>query len=169
MSLVSFYENHTPDHAGRRLEDVFAFSLDELEQHHDFIQWLFPLDTPSPVNPDAPTLNAQTIQSFRTTPRLQANLRRAFDLMLKFYGLQHSDGAIVRSPTFPERSRIWLRPMNHNHLRLTRILRSLHLLGLTEEARTLQAFLIQLAGDRPEAISPRTLHFWKTALQEGPA
>jgi hypothetical protein len=89
--------------------------------------------------------------------------------MLTFYGLQQSDCAVVPSLTFPERSRNWLRPMNHNHLRLTRILRSLHLLGMTEESRALQAFLLQLAGDRPEAISPRTRHFWETALQDGPA
>jgi hypothetical protein len=43
---------------------------------------------------------------------------------------------------FLERSRNWLRPGNHNHLRLTRIMQSLWILGLRAEAKALQRCLL---------------------------
>jgi hypothetical protein len=167
VSLITFYKDETPDHAGRRIAELWRFDHAQLESEHDFIQWLFPLETPSPVNPDAPTLDAATIRAFRGSPELAANLRRSLALMLDFYGLVFTDAhTIAEGPAFSERARNWLRPMNHNHLRLTRIVRSLHLLGLEVEARALQNGLLQIAEDHPEAISGRTWHFWKTATEE---
>ncbi|MGN6368745.1 MAG: opioid growth factor receptor-related protein [Phycisphaerae bacterium] len=165
MSLISFYLNESPDSAGRRLADIWAFSLDELEYHHDFIQWLFPLDTPSPVNPDAPTLDANTIRLFRANPQLRANLLHSLDKMLYFYGLTRTDPTITRVPNFPDRSPNWLRPNNHNHLRLTRILRSTHLLGLEKESAALLQCLLEIAADLPTAITPTTLRFWQSATK----
>lgn len=167
MSLITFYRNETPDHAGRRLSDLWAFDHARLEAEHDFIQWLFPLETPSPVNPEAPTLDAGTIRAFRESPELRANLRRSLQLMLDFYGLAFGDEATIgAAANFQERAANWLRSMNHNHLRLTRIVRSLHLLGLEREALALQSCLLALAANHPAAISPRTRHFWSTATQE---
>jgi hypothetical protein len=179
MSLTSFYLNQSPDHARRLLADIHAFSLEQLESTHDFIQWLFPLETKSPVNPLAPTLDLQTISEFRSTPLLQQNMLRSLDLMLHFYGLQRKgdmihlpstqsklenrNSKIVTASNFPNRSPIYLHPNNHNHLRLTRILHSLSLCGLTNEAAALLACLQQIAQDHPHAITPATLRFWQSA------
>ncbi|HVX86759.1 MAG TPA: opioid growth factor receptor-related protein [Phycisphaerae bacterium] len=166
--LLTFYTNTTPDHAGRYLRDIHAFSLDQLESTHDFIQWLFPLDTPSPVNPFAPTLDAQTIADFRAGPPLQTNLQKSLNLMLNFYGLTRSAAAITRAQNFPARAHNYLHPNNHNHLRLTRILRSTHLLGLEQESGALLTALLAIAHDHPAAITPPTLHFWQNASHVAP-
>jgi Opioid growth factor receptor (OGFr) conserved region len=72
--------------------------------------------------------------------------------IVAFYEGSAPDDAdrIVKAAAFPERSG-WLSPGNHNHLRLTRILRSLRLLG---ELRAAQA-LFEISTPRPDSgLSP---------------
>jgi len=40
---------------------------------------------------------------------------------------------VLRAPFFAERAKNWVTPGNHNHLRITRVLKSLRLLGLEPE------------------------------------
>lgn len=40
--LVEFYRGTGEDAEGRKLADVWAFSDDEMESHHDFIYACFP-------------------------------------------------------------------------------------------------------------------------------
>jgi hypothetical protein len=61
------------------------------------------------------------------------------------------------------KSRGWLHAGNHNHLRLTRILTSLRLLGLDDQSRALFLCLEQIAGGHPHAISATTLDYWRRA------
>ena len=57
----------------------------------------------------------------------------------------------------------WRKRFDHNHLRITRIIRSLRVLGLDDAA---QAFLIALvAGDREGRVSDRSMMFWVRAAE----
>jgi len=85
--LVDFYRGLGTDIEGRLLEDILAWNDDELEEVHDFIQWLFPLPEPSQYNPDAPLLTKEDIAAFKSDPVLQANLMRSFERILAFLGL----------------------------------------------------------------------------------
>src|SRR5438128_7445456 len=69
----------------------------------------------------------------RARPELQDNLRASFCRMLRFYGLELEED-VRRGANFEERAGNWLSPWNHNHLRITRILKSLRILGLEKEA-----------------------------------
>ena len=168
MPLIDFYRNAGPDHAGRTLEDIWSFSYDQLESTHDFIQWLFPIDKPSPVNPLAPTLDAETAAAFRHDPQITSRLLKSLDVMLTFYGLKRVAAAagvtVQRAPNFPRRAPEWLSPGDHNLRRLTRILRCLHLAGLNPEARALLAALQTIAKEYPAAATGNTLHYWEDAL-----
>ncbi len=135
--LVEFYSGRAPDHAGRFVAQIQQWPDERLEAVHDFIQWLFPLAEPSPVNPLAPVLDRETIEAFAAQPELRQNLRLSFLRMLRFYGLEMQSGPPLRiqpAANFDERAANWLHPGNHNHLRITRILKSLALLGLKEES-----------------------------------
>jgi len=55
--LVNFYRGESRDAEGRFLEELLAWNDDELEEVHNFVQWLFPLPEPSQFNPDAPLLS----------------------------------------------------------------------------------------------------------------
>jgi hypothetical protein len=164
-AVVSFYSGG-PDTAGRTLAAILAWDDERLEAVHDYIQWLFPTRQPSGVNPYAPLVTGTTVAAFARDPALRARLRDAFERMLAFYGLTGRAGGVAIDPSrFPARSRVWLNPGNHNHLRLTRIMESLATLGLREEAAALQRCLLaEIAAGHADSVSPRTLGFWRRML-----
>ena len=169
--LLDFYAGRGGDHRGRTLSDVHRFSVGMLEYEHDFIQWLFPLRTPSPVNPDAPTLSEQDVAQFRSSDALRIRLRQSFELMLDFYGLvlKERDGNLVvqRADTFGLRAENWLTPGNHNFLRITRMLKSLTILGQQDLARAFLDCLTTIFADYRGIIGDQTWRFWTGAFTEG--
>jgi hypothetical protein len=162
--LITFYGGKGTDDRGRRIDEIWRFSHEELESVHDYIQWLFPLAERSVFNPGAPLLDDDTIAHFRDDATLRKNLERSLRVMLDFYGLAIAGHEILRVPTFGARSRNWLTPHNHNFLRLTRILKSLSLLGLLDRATQLLACLEEIARLRAGVISDETLRYWREAV-----
>lgn len=158
-AVLDFYRGDHDD-KGRTLDDILSWPDEELEAVHDFIQWLFPLPERSGANPSAPVLDETVIQEFRRSPELQERLRQSFRRMMRFYGLVWHDNNVLRTEDFSKKAQNWLTPNNHNHLRITRILRSLHLLGLEKESQALLEALKQTYQDYPESISQRTFEFW---------
>ena len=164
---MSFYSGR-PDADGRTLAQILAWDDERLEAVHDYIQWVFPTRQPSGVNPFAPLVTDATVRAFEQDATLRDRLRQALDRMLMFYGLAwNGDRIAIDDSRFPIRSRVWLRPGNHNHLRLTRILDSLATLGLTTEARALQRCLLEdiCTGPGAQSVSPRTADFWRRAVR----
>jgi opioid growth factor receptor-like protein len=163
--IVSFYSGGE-DAEGRTLAGILAWADDRLEAAHRYIQWVFPTRQPSGVNPFAPLVADATVEAFEQDAALRGRLRQSLDRMLLFYGLAwKGDRIAIDGSRFPVRSRVWLRPGNHNHLRLTRILESLATLGLASEARALQQCLLKdvCTGPGAAAVSPRTVEFWRRA------
>lgn len=165
--IVAFYEGSAPDDRGRFCDEILQFDDQRLEDVHDFIQWLFPLPERSGANPSAPILDGSAIEAFHTQPELRGALRRSLDRMLAFYGFEWSGDRIIKSASFTERSG-WLSPGNHNHLRLTRILRSLSVLGEAQAAQTLFEALSHIYNDEGgtgrNRITERTFNFWSSAV-----
>jgi hypothetical protein len=163
--LIAFYCRQAPDDRGRTLDQIRAFNLGALEHVHDYIQWLFPLPEPSGANPTAPVLTPEAIATFHNDAALQRELLDSLTMMLAFYGyrLAHGTTRIERAPDSSERIADWLRPGNHNFLRLTRILRSLTVLGLPAYARSLLGQLEQLYREQPQIVGERTIAFWRRA------
>jgi hypothetical protein len=158
--IVAFYRGQGNDHRGRTLPQIWSFSLAALEGAHDYIQWLFPLAEPSAFNPFAPILTPADIATFRAEAMIQAHLARSLRVMLHFYGFTPE---VVAAPDFAERAAVWLTPRNHNFLRLTRILKSLRLLGRAADTDALRAALERLARDHSRIIGPDTLSFWRAS------
>jgi hypothetical protein len=163
--LVAFYRGQMTDTQGRSLNEVWAWDDDSLEAVHDFIQWLFPLPEPSRFNRDAPLLAAADIATFRGDENLRANLRTSFERILTFLGLALGpDGAVEEAPNFAARAAdVWSAP-NHNWLRVTRILRSLTLLGLGHEAQALHGWLETAYRGRRFPIDEVTFGYWGRAI-----
>lgn len=162
--LVRFYSGFATDVQGRWIEDIWAWSNDTLESVHDYIQWLFPLPVASDYNTNAPIIDHYDVEMFREDERLRSRLRRSLERMLEFYGLQLNSSseqfAIERTTSFTARSDDWLHSGNHNHLRLTRILKSTQLLGLEGESEALRAALMCIALDYPDEVSAETRGYW---------
>lgn len=167
--LIAFYRGTGTDHAGRRLVDVLAWDDAELEAVHDYIQWLFPNVEPSRANSFAPLLTPADIATFRGDPTLQSTLLQSFERLLRFYGYRRSDSgegglAIEPSADWETHATNWLQPYNHNHLRLTRIMKCLTALGLEAEARALQRALLETASRHMRLVSRTTLRYWTDAV-----
>lgn len=169
--VVEFYRGRIADHRGRWLHEIQQWSDHRLEDVHDFIQWCFPLREPSPVNPHAPRIDDQTIAAFREDAALRDALRLSFERMVRFYGFEFYPGSSPRvepSREGAQHSANWLTPGNHNHLRITRILKCLMLLGLRNEA---YAFFVALekvnateSAKREPGITRQTFEFWQKAV-----
>lgn len=169
--IIGFYSGTEPDHRGRYLREIQQWPDDQLEAVHDYIQWLFPLSERSGFNVAAPILNRESIQEFRARPELQGNLRVSFIRMMNFYGLEvraSEQFTVVRMPNFAAKATIWLSPGNHNHLRITRILKCLTLLGLEAEAKAFFGCLSEIYKDEQNkplpTISEETMEYWREAV-----
>jgi hypothetical protein len=164
--LLSFYRRQSPDDRGRTLDQIRVFDVRELERVHDYIQWFFPLPERSGANPTAPILTPEAIAAFRSDDTLRHELLESFALMLEFYGfrLAHGTTRIERASNASERIADWLRPGNHNFLRLTRIMRSLSVLGLPEYARSLLGQLEQLYSEYPQVVGDLAIGYWRRAV-----
>jgi len=139
-AIVAFLEGEGPDAAGRTLFDVLAMNNTALEQTHDFIQWLFPLREPSRAVPDAPVLTDDQVEALRDSAMAQIALAAATDRMEAFYRMTHD----------------WLMPNDHNHLRITRIIRSLRLLVGDDPADAFKAGIMSRVEATRAPVSPRS-------------
>lgn len=166
--LAAFYRGLAPDDRGRMIQEIWAWDHAVLERVHDYIQWLFPLDTPSRFNPGAPVLDGRSIRIFRADPVIQTNLLSSLDVMLGFYGFTRAAGsdppAIIKTDDFVKRRDCWLNRHNHNFLRITRILRCLRLTGREDLARAFFKALEEIFfAEEMQTIGSTTYGFWREA------
>jgi len=162
--ILAFYFGSHPDSEGRRLAEILRQDDLWLEQTHDYIQWLFPLAEPSRVVPDTPILDSLTIKQFLSDQLLQDHLRASFHRMLAFLGLRFDGTSVGKAGNWSERKSEWFTEPTHNLLRITRMLKSLRLLGLQREAQAFYAGLTALIATEPDCAVPEiTQSFWLEA------
>ena len=91
--LILFFEGSKRDYRGRSFSNILEWSDKRLEDSHDYIQTLFPLPEASGVNWNAPLIDREVFEAFRSQVELRENLRKAFTRMLSFYGFKWSEEA----------------------------------------------------------------------------
>lgn len=144
-AIVDFLEGTGRDAAGRTLDQVLAFGDGELERHHDFIQWLFPLVEASAAVPGSPVLTPSDVATLQTSGDAQNNLVAASARMGRFY----------------DDTNHWLRSSDHNHLRITRIIKSLRLLSGDTAADAFRRRILARADGTP--VSATSRRYWDAA------
>ena len=142
--LVTFLEGSGTDSQGRRLSDVWQFDDDAIDFTHDFIQWMFPLREASGSNFTAPTLLASEIETIRSSLQCLRNLEESTKWMLSFFN----------------RTEVFFYYTNHNHLRVTRIIKSLRLLHSDLLADKFKQEVLNMVQSRAARINPVTVAFW---------
>jgi hypothetical protein len=159
--LVRFYRGQATDTQGRSLHQLLFLDDTAFEDIHDFIQWLFPLPEPSAFNSRAPLLTPQDKDTFRGDATLRTELERSFERFLTFLGLMRTaGGTITEGPNFEVRKAdVWSGP-NHNWLRISRVLRSLYLLGLEEQSKAFYTWLEVQYRSKRFPIPQNTFGFW---------
>jgi len=153
--ITDFYYGIGTDHSGRYLREYRDFTVDQLEQTHDYIQWMFPNMEASQYNPDAPLLTYDDIDAFMDDQLLQNAASVMAHDMYNFY---------------MNNAQIWITPHNHNYLRITRIMKFLNAIELQHpmgcsEADRFFAMAVHFYAAYPQKIGKETLRFWLDASE----
>ena len=151
-ALTNFLSGSGTDHAHRSYQDVLDQDDQWLEYTHDWIQWCFPLFEPSQAVMNAPVLESSNeVEVIRTCSSCQENMRLG----------------LIRYAEFLRDNDNWLRYHDHNHLRITRVIKSVRMLMSEEQAREFYSYVINnvenRTGDKLSSVSSR---YWKLALEE---
>lgn len=188
-TIIAFYSQPSPgtDFLGRSLSDILSYTDDQLERSHNYIQVLFPLPEGSPFNSSAPVIDEATFRRFHDSisrptdtseeDDLHKGLMNSFRRMCSFYGFElkyvNDANGETRAHVVPladevqrrKRFRNWVMPFNHNHLRITRIIRSLRVLGNGREAKAFFEALKEVDRRYPGRIGRRSLMYWQRAAE----
>lgn len=159
--IIDFYANDKENTEGMTLIDYWFWNDNEMEKCHNQMQWLFPLNTTSAYNLNAPILTENDIRLFRSHMLLQKNLLISFRKWMKFCGLQYKKGIIIVDNV--NRFHKIIKYPNHNLLRITRVLLSLHLLGLSVTCHNYFKFLEFTYKDG--IVNEEAFGYWKDAEQ----
>lgn len=153
--LFEFYSGTGVDIRHRSFQELIELGDNFLEKSHDIVQWLFPLDEPSLHNKYAPLLDNETIEKMLESPECMANLELAGQRFLKFFGDPVS--AQTEKPA-------WVRPGNHNYLRITRIIKCYRLFGMDELAEKFFNFGMDLYTEYQDHVGETPVEFWEEAI-----
>ena len=167
--VIAFFENRPTIPTDLTISRVLSLNADELESGHDFIQRVFPTDTPSRYNKSAPVLKGIDFLALRENPAVSNGIDAGFKKMLEFYEL-HWDGKNIRTDlnasAFLDKFDM---QRSHNRFRMTRIIRSMALFGKYDEAAALLNFMTTAVSRLPDNSrrdwNPSLQH-WKAALNQ---
>jgi len=162
--IIAFYRGEIPDHRGRLIDEIWQMSHFWLEHTHDYVQWLFPIPEPGRFNGFAPFLDEFAAEAFKADQLLKRRQAQSLDVMLDFFALQRTELGIYAKPELNRTDHIWLKAGGHNHLRITRVIRSLGLCGQRDLALKLQTAAIQIGTEKGH-VSAKSTEYWRSALQ----
>ena len=147
MIFEDFLTLKGKDFKGRTLEDIWSFSDEEIENYHDFIQIVFPLNKPSQA-----TFHGHYLDSKEAVQQIKNN--------------KDATNNIIKSSqwffSFLERNMYWNDQHDHNQWRITRVIECLRLLVSDEEADNFYNNVLRLIKDNNQ-VNMTTLDFWKNA------
>ena len=147
MNFEDFLTLRGKDFKGRSLQDIWSFSDSEIERRHDFIQVVFPLNKPSQAVFHGYYLDNQDLVSqIKSNKEVATNILKSSSWFFAFL----------------ERNMYWNAKLDHNQLRVTRVIECLRLLVSDEEADNFYNSVLELIKDNNQ-VSKKTLNFWKNA------
>lgn len=166
--IVEFYKGKVKDSKKRYISNILDFNYFQLEEIHDYIQWLFPLKEPSLFNRNAPILTDEDILEFKNNDIIKSNIIKALKLLLNFYGyhLDEDNFMLVKKTKYSIRLKYWMTPGNHNFLRITRILKFLKLMDMENYALLFFNELQSLYDNEyKNIIGENTYNYWYNAVK----
>eukprot|EP01017_Pseudomicrothorax_dubius_P017301 TRINITY_DN19569_c0_g1_i1.p1 TRINITY_DN19569_c0_g1~~TRINITY_DN19569_c0_g1_i1.p1 ORF type:complete len:337 (+),score=65.40 TRINITY_DN19569_c0_g1_i1:137-1147(+) len=144
---------------------------DLLEEHHGYVQWLFPNFYGSNFNDESIPLTQEEAKEFRSNPLIAERLVRAYELIYDFFGFEIMDyktGEVRRGPHFEKRASETLFKGSHNLLRIRRILTSMYNVGFYRYAWSLVKFLEIEADEKKVKPTPTIQPKRATPPKKGP-
>lgn len=163
MSVITDFQlGIEPDSSDRLISEIWNLTPFWLEHDHKYIQWLFPIDTQTKFNRHAPTLTGADLEMFSQSDELKSSQRQSLNIMLRFFGMKWAGNEIMPQENINIREHIWLKRSGHNHLRISRIIRSLALCGHLELSQKFQLAMLDTASQHGE-VSEESQQYWRNA------
>lgn len=148
---------------GYGFREVLAFNRVEFDTHHDFIQWLFPNQVGSPINPHAPRLTDAHRELYRRLPELRSAVEEGITKFYRFLGFKEVIGGFERADDFEKGFQYWVTRLDHNHRRISRLLTFLCEIGESSQASILLAYLeTELA--EASLLGIEAIPYWRAIL-----
>jgi len=143
--IEDFLKGNQPDAYKRYLKDIWMMSDDQIENKHNFIQWIFPLNVESNAVPSSPMLTKKEIISIKNSEIAQKNIKKSAEWFLEFLS----------------NNSYWICQNNHNHYRITRAIKSLRLIHSNEEAEKFKNSIMNLIQGNEKKINSTNIQYWK--------
>lgn len=147
--IIDFYCGDK-DIRGRTLEEILSQNNLWLERVHDYIQWVFPNRIPSQYNPNAAILTDEDIWVFQQDVELKFKASRAVKRMEEFYFNSYH----------------WLKPFDHNYLRITRILNFMREIKMYGHVDLFFEKLNRIYQEEYNTIGKDTFSYWCKAAYD---
>ena len=145
--ILNFLIGNQEDSNNRCIQDIWEMNDREIENTHNFIQWIFPLSERSEAVPNSPIVSEEEIYQIKNSELAQNNIKKSSDWFLGFL----------------ERNKYWICYSNHNHLRITRAIKSLRLIHSNKEAEKFKTDIFNLIEGNEDKISSISIEFWKNS------
>lgn len=138
---------------GNTFNQIMNQEVSVFESYHDQIQWLFPLPEASQVQPQSPILQAKEYHILREGYFHLDRLVSSKRFMLEFFD-SYKD---------------WMAPFDHNHLRISRVIKCTSLFRGPVYADDFKNMIWKILreNDRHMVITNNTLSHWLNAVSYG--
>jgi len=148
-AILDFLRGDDPNPNGLTLYDILDYDDDQFESGHTHIQWMFPLPEPSKAQPSSPVATEQDYELIAMNPLYKARML----------------ASLGRFVLFLDRTTLWRRSRDHNHLRITRVIRCLCWCGLNDVAFDFCEYVKSEVG---QTVGKQTCWYWDEALKRDP-
>ncbi|MDB2489444.1 opioid growth factor receptor-related protein [Gammaproteobacteria bacterium] len=147
MNFKNFLLAKESDFKGRMIQDIWNYSDEEIENNHDFIQIIFPLNKKSQSVFHGYYLETDDlVQSLKDDEQVKENILKSSEWFLSFL----------------KRHDYWKRGYNHNQLRITRVIECLRLVVGQEEANSFYYSIISISNSFN--LDKSTVKHWRNAI-----
>lgn len=145
--LIKFFndESHHPTYGS--YTDIVERDDEFWETTHDFIQWIFPINEPSRFNQKAPVIDQSSIRQLLESDKTKQKLSLGTDRYKSF--LRANDN--------------WRFGYDHNHMRISRVIKCLRLLSDDQSANKFKYWVAGELGDDIDQIHPESQRYWRLA------
>jgi len=155
LNYTAFLEAREADDKGRMFDNILCWSNIRLEATHNYIQRIFPTDESSRFDRSFVPATSDDISLIRKSEKAKNNIRKAYLKMLSLWKLDGDNYKNIKI------YRYWNNENNHNHLRMTRLLKCFRLIQMNDELKDFSNRLSYLLDHSGLKVSKKTEEFWR--------